>query len=487
MTSIPPILELRAIEKRYGRTIALADGSLAVRAGTIHVLLGENGAGKTTLLRVAAGLLAPDSGEVLLDGIPVTWNSGAQAIEAGVGAVQQHSSLVPSMTVAENVALTERRYFRRFSPTAAARRVRVIAEAAGLNVVPDAVVGRLSVAAQQKAEIVKALAHEPRILILDEPTAVLSPADARDLFGWLKTFVSSEQRAVIVITHRIREALEHGDTITVLRTGRTVLSANAGVRTQSEVLDAILGEQPSIGSGGSVKPSPAGTLPAEPCLVIDNVCVADSSGNFRLKNASVSVFPGEIVGVAGVEGAGQHELLRVLAGRLVPTSGDVSFPESVGFVPEDRLRDALIEELSLLENFALRGAGARSGFLSWKSVAQETTAAIKGYAVLGGTEVATVAELSGGNQQRFVLARELGVSPIAVVAENPSRGLDVRAAIAVFDQFRAARAAGAAVVVFSTDIDELLGIADRIFVCHAGQVRAVPRDAVSIGAAMVGL
>jgi len=449
------------------------------------MLLGENGAGKTTLLHVAAGSVDPDAGTIELNGREVKWRSRRDALTAGLSAVYQHFSLVPAMTVAENVALADSRLTATFSSKAAARKVKRIAVAAGLSVDPSATVSDLPVAAQQRVEIIKAIAHDAPILMLDEPTAVLSPSEALDLFRWLRAFVETG-RTVLVITHRIREALVHGDAVTVLRGGRTVLSAAIDRLDENAVLDAILGE-PSEGVL-SIRPLPTVTAPSGlPVLSLRDVSVTDMRGTVRLGSTSLSVRGGELVGVAGVDGSGQYELLRLLAGRLLPTSGTVNVPGSVGFVPEDRLRDAVIPQLSLVENLALRDAGLRRGRMRWPSVAAATVDAVDAFDVRGASASTTVGELSGGNQQKFVLARELSNSPIALVAENPTRGLDVRAAHEILKRLRTTRDAGAAVVVYSSDIDELLSIADRVVVCYAGAVRETAHNAESIGRAMVGL
>ena len=484
MTAHTPAVELRAISKRYGGDLALDGASLAVHPGSLHVLLGENGAGKTTLLQVAVGLRRPDSGEILVDGTPVAWASYAEASAAGLSAVQQHLSLVPSMTVAENVALAGRHLAQGFSPIEAAKRVANIAEAVGLDVNPGAVVGTLSVAAQQRAEIIKAISHDPRVLFLDEPTAALSPTGARDLFIWLRNFVSLGHAAV-VITHRMREALEYGDVITVLRRGSTVLATAARDVGETALFDAVLGGfEAHATSTPPARLSLAGDAPHG--IVLNNVCVDDASGVTRLRNASFTIHPGEILGVAGVDGSGQRELLRVISGRLAPTRGSVTIPDAIGFVPEDRLQDALIGELSLTENFALRGAGARRGVMHWRAVRSRTDGAMAQYDVRGRGAGTVAAALSGGNQQKFVLARELDGTTRLLVAENPARGLDVRAATAVFDRMRQARAAGSIVVVYSPDIDEILDLADRVVVCFGGSVREVPCSADFIGSALIG-
>ena len=477
-------LELRGIDKHFGAVSALEGASICVRKGSLHMLLGENGAGKSTLVHIAVGHLQADAGTIELDGQPVRWRSRAEALAAGLSAVHQHFSLVPAMTVAENVALAERRMSTSYSAVAAAEKVRRIARAAGLSVDPSAIVGDLPVAAQQRVEIIKAIAHDAPVLVLDEPTAVLSPLQAADLFRWLRLFVD-RGRTVVVITHRIREAMQHGDAITVLRHGRTTLAAPISDVSEQTVLAAILGESSGFGPLAARSPQPKRPRSA-PLLTLRDASVTADDGTPRLTATSLSIVGGEIVGVAGVDGAGQHELLRLLSGRLAPSSGSIEGPDSIGFVPEDRLRDAIIPELSITENMALHGAGARRGVMRWRDLSSATRSAMTAFDVRGADESMPVGTLSGGNQQKFVLARELANSPTALVAENPTRGLDVRATHEILDRLRAARQAGAAVVVYSADIEELLSIADRIVVCFAGTVRETTLDLDVIGRALVG-
>jgi ABC-type uncharacterized transport system ATPase subunit len=477
-------LELRAIEKRFGGTVALSDASLAVRAGSLHMLLGENGAGKTTLMRIASGFLSPDSGTIHLGGRPAAWKTRADGLNAGIAVVEQHFSLVPAMTVAENVALASAPLTSRYSVRAAGDRVRRVAEAVGLQADPDAYVADLPVAAQQRAEIVKALATEASILILDEPTAVLSPRESDELFAWLRRFVASGRTAV-VITHRLREALQHGDSLSVLRGGKMVLAAQRGAASEADVVSAIVGES------GTVAQRSSPVAPAKPqggaaLAVLEKVTVRDALGVTRLRNASLSLSAGQVVGVAGVEGSGQRELLRVLAGRLAPSEGTVRLPSEPAFVPADRLRDAMIATMSVTENWALRGLGARRGWISWGAMEGAARNAVERHAIRVSDVHARAGSMSGGNQQKFVVARELDGSPTLIVAENPARGLDIRATSEVLGRLRAARDAGAAVVVHSTDIEDLVGIADRMLVCFSGTVREVACDMDAIGAAMLG-
>ena len=524
-------LLLNNIRKHFGEVVALAGASLVVRAGTVHALLGENGAGKTTLMRVAYGLLRPDAGEVRVDGEPRAFSSPADAIAAGIGMVQQQFALVQAMSVAENVALGRR---GRYRAGEAAERVRRIAREAGLALDPEARAGELPVGAQQRLEIVKALARDARVLILDEPTAVLAPAEAADLLRWLRAFADSG-RSVVLITHKLREALAISDDVTVLRRGATVATLAAAGASEDALARAMLGAGGAEGGEGTegtigarrggarvsgtavdvvigrgappqhqyesdrrdehhrTVATRTGSLPDRGALgavVIRTVglAVADERGVVRVRDVSCELRAGEIVGVAGVEGAGQRELLHALAGRRAPAAGTIELPaEGVGFVPEDRRRDALIPEWSLTENVALRGAGRRRGRISWRRMRELTRDLLARYDIRAPAGEATAAgTLSGGNQQRLVIARELAAAP-ALIVESPTQGLDVRASAAVHERLRAARDAGAAVVVYSADLDEVLALADRVLVAHAGRVREVPNDRDAVGRAMLGV
>jgi general nucleoside transport system ATP-binding protein len=509
-------LQLQDITRRFGQTLALDGASFALRPGSVHALLGENGAGKTTLMRVAFGMVAPDAGHVRVDGVERRFASPADAMRAGLGMVHQHFALVAAMTVAENVALGGR---GRFDHVAAAARVREIGARTGLLLDPDALAGDLGVGAQQRLEIVKALAREARVLVLDEPTAVLAPAEARELLGWVRAFASAGGAAVL-ITHKLREALAVADDVTVLRRGRTVLAARAGDETEASLAAAMLGEQPSPdavaiahgvagrGADGIADevPRPGGPprvqsaadrandrhpASAQVVLRARDLVVRDGRGVARVQGASLEVRAGEIVGVAAVEGAGQHELLRALAGRLAPTSGTVERPDVVGFVPEDRHRDAAILDFTLAENVALAEAGRARGWMDWVARRRATAALLDAHDVRASGPDAPLRALSGGNQQKLVLARELAAlgergRARALVVENPTRGLDIRAAADVAARLRAARDAGVAVVVHAADLDEVLALADRVVVVHEGRVHEVPKDREAVGRAMLG-
>jgi simple sugar transport system ATP-binding protein len=472
-----PALSLRSIVKRFGPVTALDGASLGVARGTVHALLGENGAGKTTLMRIAYGLERPDAGIVEFDGQPVRLRTPADAIARGVGMVQQQFSLVPAMTVADNLALGGR---GRYHPRAAAEKVRALVERTSLHIDPLARVGDLPPAAQQKVELLKIFSREAGTLILDEPTAVLAPAEAQELMTLVRR-IADDGGAVVLVTHKLREALAIADEVTVLRRGRTVLSAPAPTISEGELARAMFPE----GAGLELPPSTpkeSGLLVAE----LRNVELRDRRGVVRVRAASVRVRAGEILGIAGVEGSGHHELLLALAGRLAPTAGEVLIPPEVGFIPEHRQRDALIPTFSVTENVALRNAARVHGRIRWQDVSRRARTLIDRHGIRASHENAPVRTLSGGNQQKLVLARELDGDPLLVVAENPTQGLDVRAALAIRARLRSARNAGAAVVVYASDLDELLALADRVIVAFGGSVQEVPRDADRIGRAMLG-
>jgi general nucleoside transport system ATP-binding protein len=352
-----PAVALVGIVKRFGTSQALDGASLVVRPGAIHALLGENGAGKTTLMRIVFGMVRLDSGQLRLHGRLVTWHSPAEAIAAGIGMVHQHFTLVPAMTVAENVELgTHARSGWggwRLDRQTTEERVRELGRASGLEIDPRLRVSELSVAAQQRVEILKALSRDARILILDEPTAVLAPREIDELLRWLRTYAELGGTAIL-ITHKLREALAVADDVTVLRRGQTVFAATAAVADERVLTRAMIGDDPSPAvrspdASMSLPPTWLPSLPSRsgaPVATLDDVVAADAEHRETI-HATVSVNPGEILGIAGVEGAGQHALLRVLAGRVQPVSGTVTRSAEVGFVPEDRQRDALVLEFSL--------------------------------------------------------------------------------------------------------------------------------------------
>jgi len=468
-------LTLEGIAKRFGDTQALAGASFTVRPGSLHALLGENGAGKTTLMRIAFGLERPHAGTMRVGETPYAPRSPLDAIACGIGMVHQHFTIVPAMTVAENVALGGQGAYRAAEAVALVER---IGGDTGLALDPTARAGDLPVGAQQRLEIVKALARGARTLILDEPTAVLAPQETADLLRMLRRFADGGG-AVVLITHKLREALEAADAITVLRAGRTVWTGRPRETDARALARATVGELEAPTVRGPAHPG-------EPVLTARDVHARDARGVERLRGVSLEVRRGEIVGIAAVEGAGQHELLRALAGRTDVLAGSVTRPVRVAFIPEDRQRDGLVGPFTLTENIALRGAGKARGVVAWRALRARAIELLERFGVRPPDPDARASALSGGNQQRLVLARELGDGPDAVIAENPTRGLDVAATAATHRQLIAMRDAGAGVVVHTSDLDEVLALADRVIVLHGGRASAVAAERDAIAVAMLG-
>jgi simple sugar transport system ATP-binding protein len=402
--------------------------------------------------------------------------------------VHQHFTLVPVMTVAENVALGGHGML---DVQRTINRLHELSERTGFVLDPQVPVELLSVAAQQRVEIAKALMRDARLLVLDEPTAVLPPPESAALLQWLRSF-ADQGNAVVLITHKLGEALSVADDVTVLRRGRTVLATPAADANAASLTHAMIG---SVEVDNRPIRSPedrprAGNPARPPVFRAENLTLVDTTGIVRLRVASFVIGAGEIVGIAGVEGAGQRELLRALAGRLPVASGVLERPSVVGFVPEDRHRDAVLLDRPLVENVALRGAGVRRGLIDWGAIEERTKSLMRTFDVRAAGTRAPMRTVSGGNQQKLVLAREFGfdarVDGRAIVVENPTRGLDVRAAIEIHERLRAARDAGAAVAVYSSDIDEVLQLASRILVVYNGTVREAAVDREVVGRLMLG-
>jgi ABC-type uncharacterized transport system ATPase subunit len=488
------VIRLDGIVKRYDGVTALDGATLDVARGTVHAVLGENGAGKTTLMRVAFGMVRPDAGTITVDGVARRFASPAAAIAAGIGMVHQHYALVGAMSVAENVALGSPGW--RYDRAQAEGRVEAIGAETGLTLHPDARVDTLSVGEQQRVEILKALARAARILILDEPTAVLDPAATRELLAWLRRF-ADRGGTVVLVTHKLREALSIADTVTVLRAGRSVLTtATAADRghpariaaREAEFATAMLGTADAPTSA----PRTAAPADAAPVVRARHIDLVDARGVAKIIGATFSIRAGEIVGVAAAEGAGHRELLRALAGRAMIARGvlELPAPSAIGYVPEDRHRDGLVLDFSLTENVALRGAGHRRGRMRWRTLRDETAGLTAAFDVRAVRIGLPARALSGGNQQKLVLARELGdgVARLLVV-DNPTRGLDLLAAADVQRRLVAAREAGTAVVFYSSDLDEVIALSDRIVVIAQGTLRDIdpPFDRDAVGRRMLGM
>lgn len=462
-----PALDLRGISKRFGPVHALDGADFVLQPGEVHALLGENGAGKSTLMNIAAGILKPDRGEIVVNGVVVRPGSPREAALHGVGMVHQHFSSVPAFTAAENIALAAR--WPMWSPRALRSRVATLARRTGLAIDPDAPSEAAPVVLRQRIEILKVLATESTILLFDEPTGTLAPPDALELLAVLRRLAASGS-SVVLITHRLEEALAHADRVTVLRRGKPVFSGPARGLSSGELASHMLGK------AVDTSPPPARTFVGHvPTVVLNQLSVPAYQGRGPgLREATLEVFPGEVVGIAAVEGSGQLELLRALAGLAKPDGGTIQVGNPVAFIPEDRTTEGLIQEFSLADNLML-GFGARApwvhhGILDRDLCRRMTADIITAYHVQTTGPLAPAASLSGGNQQRFMLGRALALEPSVVLAEQPVRGLDVQAGRAVYGQLRSAATRGAAVLLHSSDLDELFTWCDRLIVLAGGRL-----------------
>jgi ABC-type uncharacterized transport system ATPase subunit len=471
-----PALELRGVLKRFGALVALDGVDLVVRAGTVHAVLGENGAGKSTLMRIAYGLSHPDRGVVRLFGMQARHHSVRDAVRAGVGMVQQHPSLVPSLSPEENLVLGGRGLYR---PERARTLLQATVTASGLPFTERDLVRDLDIVDQQRLEILKALSQRARLLILDEPTAVLAPSDSQGLLRWIRQFANAGG-SVVLVTHKLREALSIADDVTVLRRGRVTLSGRANQMDEGTLAAAMFPD------ATTTAPPAAVVLPAgDEVVAAADAHIDDHRGITRIRGATFTVRRHEIVGVAGVEGAGHRELLLALAGVLDVTRGTLRVTVRRAMIPADRQREAIIPDFSLTENVALHDVGRRRGIMPWRELTARTAALIERFAINASSPGVRVRTLSGGNQQRLVIGRELDGEVDLVVADNPTRGLDIRASAFVHEQLRAA-VKTSAVIVHTPDVDELLSLASRVLVVFNGHVREVSLDREAIGRAMVG-
>jgi simple sugar transport system ATP-binding protein len=495
------VLEMRGIRKEFPGVVANDGVSFDVRRGEVHALLGENGAGKSTLMNVLYGLYKPDAGEIRLNGRPVSFSSAREAIQAGIGMVHQHFMLIPVMTVAENIVLgNEPHRGLLLDEGTADRRVVDMAKTFRFEVDPDALVRDISVGQQQRVEIMKALYRNADILILDEPTAVLTPQEASDLFEILRT-LQREGISIIFISHKLNEVLEIADRITVLRRGKTIETVPRAGATEASLARAMVGREVLL----RVEKKPA--EPGDVLLSVDELHVRDDRGIEKVRGVSFDVRAGEIVGIAGVDGNGQTELIDALTGlqkidsgaatitghRLAHANARAALDAGIGHIPEDRQRRGLVLEFSIAENIALhdyaKPPDARCGWIFPRRMVERARSLIREFDVRGGGPLTRAGGLSGGNQQKLVAAREIARDPKVLIAAQPTRGLDVGAIEYLHRRLVAERDEGRAILLVSLELDEILSLSDRILVMYEGEIVGEHSGEVSeeqIGFEMLG-
>jgi ABC-type uncharacterized transport system ATPase subunit len=497
-----PALELRGITKRFGPVVANDRVDFDLRRGEVHALLGENGAGKSTLMSILYGLYHPDEGEIRIDGQAVRVDSPARAIELGIGMVHQHFMLVPVMTVTENIVLGEEPRGRggTLDVREGARRVRELSERYGLAVDPDAVIEDVTVGAQQRAEILRALYRDAGILVLDEPTAVLTAQETGELFDVLRA-LRDDGVAIVFISHKLGEVLEIADRVTVLRRGQRVGSVPAEGASEQSLARLMVGREVLL----QVEKSDA--RPSEPALEVRQLHVRDDRGLETVRGVSLSVRSGEIVAVAGVDGNGQNELVEAITGLRRPESGEIrvagrevggagvraTSDAGVAHIPEDRQRRGLVLPFTLAENLALREYRSpplsRRGWLNIGRMTARARSLLREYDVRGGHPGTLASSLSGGNQQKVCIAREIASNPRLLVAHQPTRGLDVGAIEFVHRRLVAERDAGRGIFLVSLESDEFRSLADRILVIYEGEIVgefAPDASEEELGVAMTG-
>ena len=495
-------LELNAITKSFGALIANDGINLAVNDGEIHAILGENGAGKSTLMNIVYGLLQPDSGEIKVDGKVVTINEPSDALAVGIGMVHQHFMLIPVFTVLENIVLGHENTSKvgKLKLHEARERLMKIANEFGFEIDPDAYVENLPVGVQQRVEILKALVYEAKVLILDEPTAVLTPQETDELIEVMKR-LRAQGTSIIFISHKLREVKAVADRITVIRRGKVVATAQPSA--SQEELAALM-----VGRPVNLMPDKNPPKVGAPILVVKDLEILDPSGRALVSDVDFEVCAGEVLAIAGVQGNGQSELAEAMVNlqshvrgsitvggvEIVGKSVHESLHEGIAFVPESRELNGLIGSFSIAENLILdthREAPYTKGFaLSPKAVAIRGEEQAKEFDIRYQSIQDPVSSLSGGNKQKVVVARELSRPVKLVVASQPTRGLDVGSIEFVHERILAERDAGRAVLLFRTELDEVVALADRIAVMYAGKILAIVDATVSreeLGLLMAGV
>jgi general nucleoside transport system ATP-binding protein len=507
VTDKPPVLELRGITKKFGPVVANDRVDFDLLPGEVHALLGENGAGKSTLMSVLYGLYSPTSGEIRVNDKPVSINSPNDAIDLGIGMVHQHFMFIPVMTIAENIVLGNEpvksgasRPMGILDRRTARKRVQELSDRYGLAVDPDARIEDVSVGMQQRVEILRALYRGARILVLDEPTAVLTVQEISELMEVLNR-LKADGTAIIFISHKLGEVLEIADRVTVLRRGKSMGTVTSAGATEQSLARMVVGRDVIF----RVNKEPA--RPKDPILTVEDLHVLDDRGLEAVRGADFTVRAGEIVAIAGVDGNGQHELVEAITGIRPPVSGRievngvdttgrgvrVASAAGVAHIAEDRHRVGLVLPFTLAENLGLRGYRkpplSRRGWLNGGAFAALANRLLGAFDVRGGTPDTPASALSGGNQQKLCIAREIDSNPELLVAHQPTRGLDVGAIEFVHSQLIQQRDAGKAVLLVSLESEEVRSLADRIIVIYEGRIVAeFPPDATEeeLGIAMTG-
>ena len=481
-----PALEMRGITKRFPGVVANDGIDLSIRPGEIHALLGENGAGKSTLMNILYGLLSPDEGEILLDGKPVEISGPSDAIARGIGMVHQHFMLVPVFTVAENIVLGNETMANPvfLDVHRSEGRIRQLATQLGFEVDTDAKVGDLSVGIQQRIEILKALYRGAKILILDEPTAVLTPQETVEIFQVLRR-LADEGTSIVFISHKLYEVLGIADRITVIRRGRVVGQADPKTATEEDLAELMVGREVSL----VVEKGPA--HPGDVVLDVEDLTVADDRGTVVVDGTSFQVRAGEIFGIAGVAGNGQDELVEALNGLRRARGGRVSLgghdvtnhssrelsERGVAYIPGDRQRYGLVLTYPVEDNLVLtdyyHAPFARYGIINEKAITERANALIPDFDIRTPSGAVPASTLSGGNQQKVIVAREFSRDLKLLVADQPTRGIDVGSIEFIHKQIVAKRDAGAAVLLVSAELDEIMELSDRIGVMYRGRLVAI--------------
>ena len=501
MAAAEVVLEMRGIRKVFPGIVANDDVSLDIRRGEVHALLGENGAGKSTLMNILYGLYRRDGGEILLHGKPVDFGSARDSIQAGIGMVHQHFMLIPVMTVAENIVLGVEPHNGIFlDERGAERRVKELSEQYGLAVDPGALVHDITVGQEQRVEILKALYRGADVLILDEPTAVLTPQEAQELFGIIRS-LQADGKSIIFITHKLNEVLAIADRITVLRRGKAIETVPREGATEASLARAMVGREVLL----RVEKKPA--QPGDVLLSVEGLEAFDDRGIPKVRGVSFDVRAGEIVGIAGVDGNGQTELIEAITGLRKSAGGTISvggvaiehasargmLDAGVGHIPEDRQRRGLVLEFSIAENIALHDYAeppdAKWGWLFPARLIQRAAQLIRDFDIRGGGPLTRAGGLSGGNQQKVVAAREIARDPKVLIAAQPTRGLDVGAIEYLHRRLVEERDKGRAVLLVSLELEEIFSLSDRILVIYEGEIVGEHTGEVSeeeIGLEMLG-